>query len=214
MPCLLLDVDGVIVRDKVLFEHMKHNIVRYVSKKLPQCENPAVTNSVLYMGHGHTARGLSKVFGIDASDFNDQVYDKSLMSHLAEVLERDQFKKDAELVHDLTTKGWDITLFSNAPYEWLAPVAIGINDQIKIKCPGPDLTTSYFKPDIEFYRQFDNCKSYYYVDDTSMNLWAARNLPNWRLFHYTEENKNSKFEKVRSIQDLSLKLANLWRSDT
>jgi len=212
MPCLLLDVDGVILRDSLLFAHVKHNASRYVESKLPDCKHPASVNATLYLAHGHTARGLKNTFGIDASDFNEFVYDKSLMSHLSEVLEKEEFQRDAEVIHSLTQKGWEVTLFSNAPYEWVHPVSLAINDTIKIRCPGPDLTTAHLKPDPAFYKEFDECQGYYYVDDSLKNLGAVRNWPNWRPILFSESDKDPRLwcRHVRSIPELSLTLGNLW----
>ena len=210
MPCLLLDVDGVVIRDRLLFAHVKHNATRYVEKKLPDCKDPAAVNRILYLAHGHTARGLKNAFGIDASDYNEFVYDKSLLAHLSEVLEKDEFVRDAEIVHDLTQKGWEVTLFSNAPYEWVRPVSLAINDKIKIRCPGPDITKAHLKPDVNFYKEFDTCKGYYYVDDSLKNLGTVRNWPNWRpiLFSETEKDQRLWCRQVGSIPELALTLAN------
>ena len=212
MPCLLLDVDGVLVRDRLLSTHVKHNAARYVEKKLPDCKDPAAVNRILYLAHGHTARGLKNAFGIDASDYNEFVYDKSLLAHLSEVLEKDEFVRDAEIVHDLTQKGWEVTLFSNAPYEWVRPVSLAINDKIKIRCPGPDITKAHLKPDVNFYKEFDTCKGYYYVDDSLKNLGTVRNWPNWRpiLFSETEKDQRLWCRQVGSIPELALTLGNLW----
>lgn len=212
MPCLLLDVDGVVLRDRLLFAHVKHNATRYVEKKLPDCKDPAAVNRILYLAHGHTARGLKNAFGIDASDYNEFVYDKSLLAHLSEVLEKDEFVRDAEIVHDLTQKGWEVTLFSNAPYEWVRPVSLAINDKIKIRCPGPDITKAHLKPDVNFYKEFDTCKGYYYVDDSLKNLGTVRNWPNWRpiLFSETEKDQRLWCRQVGSIPELALTLGNLW----
>jgi FMN phosphatase YigB (HAD superfamily) len=212
MPCLLLDVDGVILRDSLLFAHVKHNASRYVEKKLPDCKHPASVNATLYLAHGHTARGLKNAFGIDASDYNKFVYDKSLMAHLNEVLEKETFQRDAGVIHDLTQKGWEVTLFSNAPYEWVRPVSLAINDTIKIRCPGPDLTMAHLKPDPAFYKEFDDCLGYYYVDDSLKNLGTVRNWPNWRPILFSESERDPRLwcRHVRSIPELSLTLANLW----
>ena len=212
MPCLLLDVDGVVIRDRLLFAHVKHNATRYVEKKLPDCKDPAAVNRILYLAHGHTARGLKNAFGIDASDYNEFVYDKSLLAHLSEVLEKDEFVRDAEIVHDLTQKGWEVTLFSNAPYEWVRPVSLAINDKIKIRCPGPDITKAHLKPDVNFYKEFDTCKGYYYVDDSLKNLGTVRNWPNWRpiLFSETEKDQRLWCRQVGSIPELALTLGNPW----
>jgi FMN phosphatase YigB (HAD superfamily) len=186
MARLLLDVDGVIVRDRLLMAHVKENATRYVEKKLPDCKNPRETNALLYLVHGHTAAGL-RSFGIDVSDYNDKVYDESLMNHLAFVLETPEFIQDAEIINEISTRGWNVTLFSNAPYKWLAPIALGINDQIGIKCPGPDMNFAYMKPDRRFYQDFDALSEYYYVDDNLKNLGAVRNLSNWRPIHFTDQ---------------------------
>ena len=213
-PCLLLDVDGVILRDRLLLSHVKHNATRYVKKKLPGCEDPAATNRVLYMAHGHTATGLRKSFGMDVSDYNDEVYDKSLMMHLADVLEGDQFVRDAELVHGLSAKGWEVTLFSNAPHKWVEPVALAIGDNIKVRCPGPDMNTALMKPSERFYKDFDTCLGYYYVDDSLKNLGAVRKMANWRAIHFTEAEKDRWLwcPQVRSLDELSLTLGHLWTS--
>jgi hypothetical protein len=210
-PCLLLDVDGVLVRDRLLFTHVKHNASLYVEKKLPNCKEPAAVNRTLYMAHGHTARGLKNAFGIDASDYNEFVYDKSLMAHLKEVLEKETFMRDAEVINGLTQRGWEVTLFSNAPYEWVHPVSIAINDTIKIRCPGPDLTKSYLKPDVNFYKEFDTCKGYYYVDDSLKNLGTVRNWPNWRPILFTETEKDPRLwcRQVGSIPELAQILSGL-----
>jgi len=201
MPCLLLDVDGVILRDEKLFRHLRHNAARYVAKKIPDCADPIETNNFLYLKHGHTAKGLKNVFGIDASDFNEFVYDKSLMTHLSTVIDSKKFRLDASTIHSITERGWPVTLFSNAPYQWVQPVALAINDQVKVRCPGP-----YAKPDPAFYKEFDSC---YYVDDSLMNLETVSAWPNWRTFYFTER-KNSHMwcSQVSSLPELSLALPN------
>ena len=57
MKTLLLDIDGVVIRDKPLLDHVKNNCVAYVKEKLPKCKDPQETNRVLYLANGHTARG-------------------------------------------------------------------------------------------------------------------------------------------------------------
>ena len=212
MPCLLLDVDGVILRDERLFRHLRHNAARYVAKKLPECDDPIETNKFLYLTHGHTAKGLKNAFGIDASDFNDFVYDKSLMTHLSNVIDSKNFRLDASTIHSITERGWPVTLFSNAPYQWVQPVALSINDQVKIRCPGPDTSVAHFKPDPAFYKEFDSCESYYYVDDSLINLSTVRTWPNWRPFHFTDHKKAHLWcPQVSSLPELSLALPSLKR---
>ena len=188
MPCLLLDVDGVIIRDQLLLAHVKHNAIRYVRDKLPKCEDPAAVNRSLFLAYGHTARGLQTGFGIDASDFNEKVYDKSLLVHLADVIDSREFQTDAERINDSILAGWPVTLFSNAPHCWVDPIARAIGDRVKVRCPGPDLSNAHLKPESGFYQEFDTCTDYYYVDDSMKNLGAVRGMKNWYPIHFTEGN--------------------------
>ena len=205
MPHLLLDIDGVVVRDRHLFAHIKHRAALYVQSKLVNCSRPEVVNSTLYLAYGHTARGLKEAFRVDASDYNEFVYDKNLMTHLGAVLETDQFKKDAEIINNLTAGGWAVTLFTNAPYQWAHRVGLGINDQMSIHCPGPDASRAVYKPDPLFYESFDDGQKYYFVDDSLKNLGAVRHKSNWRTIFFTEDGKIPRLwcPQVGSIPELS-----------
>jgi len=209
LPCLLLDVDGVVVKDRLLMSHVKHNSIRYVKNKLPECKDPALLNKYLLLAHGHTGVGLHKQFGIDVNDFNTRVYDKSLMTHLAEVLETPGFQGDAEIINDLILSGWNVTLFSNAPFPWVHRTALAISDKLSVRCPGGNPATAYFKPNVNFYKEFDTCKSYYFVDDSLKNLGAVRNMPNWRPIYFYDQIKENNLwcPQVTSIHELALLLS-------
>jgi FMN phosphatase YigB (HAD superfamily) len=181
---LLLDVDGVLVRDKLLLQHVKENCVNYVASKLPESKNPRETNRHLYLSHGHTARGLNMVFKVDTSDFNEKVYDKSLMDHLAEVIYGTEFQEEAKEIHELTQNGWKVTLFTNSPIEWAGQVARAIGDDVFVACPG-----DFMKPEVPMYTQFPNHHMHIYVDDSMKNIGTARWLPNWQCVYFNEGEK-------------------------
>lgn len=203
---LLLDIDGVIVRDKLLLAHVKSNCTKYVASKLPESDNPREVNRVLYLAHGHTARGLKNVFNIDTKDFNEKVYDKPLLEHLAEVIYSPDFQDEAKEIHAMTTRGFDVTLFTNAPIEWAAPVARAISDKLHVKCSGPDPCESYLKPELGMYN-FPKDKKYVYVDDCLKNLGTARRMLNWCPVHFKEEGVKDRdlwCHQIGSIWELSL----------
>lgn len=181
---LLLDIDGVLVRDRLLLAHVKDNCVKYVRSKLPECKDPRQVNNVLYLVHGHTARGLKHSFGIDTSDFNEKVYNKELLEHLGQVLSLDEFQEEAAQIHDFTRKGWDVTLFSNAPTMWSGRVARAIGDTVGLRCPGDDVTQWPLKPEPEAYQDFSKVQTHVFVDDSLKNLGAARWIPNWHPIHF------------------------------
>jgi len=210
---LLLDIDGVLIRDRLLLEHVKDNCVKYVAHKFPECKNPRETNRFLYLAHGHTARGLRDVFKLDTHDFNDKVYDKSLLDHLAEVIYSDKFQEEAKQIHELTSSGWNVTLFTNSPIEWAGPVARAISDQVYVKCP-----SDHYKPEAGFYTDFSKAQTHLFVDDSLKNLGTARYLANWHPIHFTDSPKEAKMwcPQVSSIWELCLYVNSVdqWIQDT
>ena len=180
---LVLDIDGVIIRDKMLMAHVRDNCVRYVQSKIPECRDARNVNRILYLTHGHTAKGLAHSFKVDTSDFNDKVYDKPLLDHLADVIYGADFQAEAKEIHDFTQKGWNVTLFSNAPEVWCRQVARAIGDDVYLRCPGPD---GPFKPEAAAYENFSKVQTHVFVDDSLKNLGTARWLPNWHPIHFDE----------------------------
>lgn len=196
---LVLDIDGVLIRDKLLLEHVKDNCARYVQAKLPECKNPRETNRLLYLVHGHTATGLKEAFKIDASDFNEKVYDKRLLDHLAEVIYGTDFQLEAKELHEVTSKNlWKTTLFTNAPLVWAVPIARAIGDHVYIT---PDAN----KPNVEAYKKFPPHHTHIYVDDSLKNLGTARFLNNWHPILFSEYKEQRNWcPTVDSIYDLCM----------
>lgn len=183
---LVLDIDGVLLRDKALLNHVRHNCERYVKAKLPECKEPARVNRLLYNTCGHTARGLQNLFGVDTSDFNKKVYDVPLQTHLWEVISGTEFQKEAAEIHKIAQTGWSVTLFTNSPIEWAGEVARAISDEVFIVCPGGNLVDSPLKPEATPYRNFAKQQTHVFVDDSLVNLNTARWLPNWHPVYFNE----------------------------
>jgi len=150
------------------------------------------------MKYGHTASGLKHSFGFDISDFNEKVYDKSLIDHLWSVLSSKTFQEDAEVIHEITKNGWDVTLFSNSPLVWTLPVQSAISDKVKLA-----LDSQFYKPDIRAYMSFDDRQTHLFVDDKEMNLRSVKYIKNWVPVLYTE-NKGRDYLSVSSIWELAL----------
>jgi FMN phosphatase YigB (HAD superfamily) len=155
------------------------------------------------MTHGHTARGLSKAFQVDTSDFNEKVYDKRLLDHLAEVIYGTEFQQEAKEISEFTKKGWNVTLFTNAPAVWGDRVARAISDQVYLRCPGDNLMTSHIKPEARAYADFSRVQSHVFVDDSLKNLATARWLHNWHPIHFGAES-NTWCPTIGSVWELCM----------
>lgn len=183
---LLLDIDGVLIRDKALLKHVKDNCVQYVRHKLPTAKDPENVNKVLYLAHGHTARGLRDTFQVDTTDFNEKVYDRRVLNHLAEIIYGSEFQQEAKEIHDLVKNGWNVTLFTNSPSVWALPIARAISDEINVHCPHSSLERTWLKPEAEAYRYFPINMQHIFVDDSLKNIGTARWLPNWKCVYFNE----------------------------
>ena len=192
---LILGIDGVLVRDKKLIRHLNSNCVKYVAEKLPCCKNPRLTHDSLKMSIGHVGYGLNKVLDVDTFDFEDKVYDQPLIDHLQEVISKNSFQEEMNMIHSLTDDGWNITLLTNAAKQWATPVALSIGDDVTIKCPG------YYKPQAKAYINFPSNQIKIFVDDSIKNLETVRWAQNWTpVFYGTEEHEWC--QSVHSIKDI------------
>jgi FMN phosphatase YigB (HAD superfamily) len=137
------------------------------------------------------------------SDFNEKVYDKRLLDHLAEVIYGTEFQLEAKEISEFTKKGWNVTLFTNAPSVWGGRVARAISDQVYLRCPGDNLMTSHIKPEARAYADFSRVQSHVFVDDSLKNLATARWLHNWHPIHFGDES-NTWCPTIGSVWELCM----------
>ena len=189
---LLLDIDGVIVRDYVLLDHVKSNIIRYVSKKLPGMKRHEKINNLLYKAYGHTAIGLQEEFGLDTRDFDDYVYNRYVIAHLHDYLtSNENFNRDKRILREICDSH-AVSFFSNAPLQWTNPIREAIDLRIKN-------TSNNLKPKLESYMKFGTHEKIIFVDDKLENLKPTLFLENWTPIHYTQEPES---QQIKSISDL------------
>lgn len=194
---LLLDVNGVVLRDPDLLHHVKENHVAYVASKVPYSKDPRNTEKLLYKGFGSTLNGLKTVYGVDTSDFEEKVYDKKLMDRLAETLYSTEFQRDAKIIYNIA-KGheWKVTLVSNAPNIWSARVADAIGD-VYTRCKSDHVSWPQHHLHI-------------YVDNSLTKINLKRFLPNWSPVLFTGTKQSGTwYKQVRSFEDLALYINSL-----
>ena len=176
---LLLDIDGVVMRNKNLLKNVKFNCTKFVqthSKRPMGLYEAYQKNHMLYKNYGHTLRGLN--YTVDKCYFNDQlydkrihnehiknifneqVYDKRIYNELGNYLSTSEFEDHIngfnEIYHICKKNDIPIGIFSNAPFDWCNRIVYGI--EIKQECFIDEIysnehyaMTSYLKPDYEVY---------------------------------------------------------------
>jgi hypothetical protein len=192
---VLLDIDGVLIRDNILLNHVNNSVVSYVKTKIPKMHNSSKVNSFLYKTYGHTAIGLEKEYGVDTKDFNEKVYNIYVMDHLYNYLDTSKkFKTDATTIRHILDIGYNVELFSNSPLEWSNAVRIFIDPRLK--------TGVYEKPKIETYLKFDSKRDYIFVDDKLDNLRPVLFFDNWIPIHFSENVESPMVKTIHTIDEI------------
>lgn len=198
MKSLILDIDGVIIRDKNLLDHVKNNCVNYVKLKLPGARDPVKVNHLLMKDFGHTGIGLRKSFNVNADDFNEHVYTPELIHHLHEVIKSSDFNETASIINEIAERRWQVQLFTNAPEIWAKPIADAMSDEISYTCA----KITHPKPNSVAYTGFSTVKTHVFIDDRVENLKAAKNFPNWYPVHFTDDPTPTWYPTVKSFKDI------------
>lgn len=171
---LMLDVDGVIVRDEQLLAHVAENCVKFVHSMLPPgttWKEAVDVNKSWYKSYGHTLRGMYNTYDINRNKFhevtarfNDIVYDDDTLQWLDTYLKSDAFVNDNKRIGAICNACYDngipVFLFSNAPHTWCMPVAnqfermFSNERQLITEVLTPDhhvFTAGMYKPDPTLY---------------------------------------------------------------
>lgn len=185
---LLLDIDGVILKDKLLLHNVRENVVEYVQKRVPIKNLDIVQarhlNKLLYSSYGHTLRGMRIAFPEHAAeytnrDFSKHVYTKKLLGNLLNHIDRsDEFKKLYQEVQPILNHCFErnipVHVLSNSPIEWSLPIFTSfdisrmvISGDTILHSDHPYFNNELLKPDIEFYSiVFNKLKHKYNFQNT------------------------------------------------
>lgn len=197
---LLLDVDGVVFRNRAVLNKVSDKVVKYVSKELNiDATEARLVNKALYGTFGHTYIGMRSVYGTTKSihHFSQHVYDDELIHDLTSSIADDTIVKDSKsvrcLAEECKRKDIDLYLFSNAPHVWCSHVLSVMH--LSTYIPGENIITcdhEVFHKGLKpmnvvydtmlryiFHKTHDDV-SIMFVDDTFMNHVPILCDPHWR----------------------------------
>lgn len=199
---LLLDIDGVLFRNKAAAQHIKHKAIRYVQKVIPRdltYNEASKFNNYLYTYFGHTNRGLKHFINnkYTYKEFNDYIYNNDSMILLKHFIDKDTM---LDRVKDNLDKfryifpDIDIYIYTNAPLQWSYPICQKINSQYFTEDKILDLG-EFVKPDREAYEIVEERiqGKIYFVDDQLINHIPIMHKTNWTSILWGED-----YEYVRT----------------
>jgi FMN phosphatase YigB (HAD superfamily) len=208
---LLLDIDGVLLKDRLLLQNVSENAVRFVQKTVPMkyldSTQARHLNKTLYKSHGHTLAGLRIAFPNYAEyytnfNFNSKVYDSSLLNHLFKYTKTSEefksFQTDFQMIQEKCRDvKVPIYLFTNSPLEWALPIAnaLDIESAYVFHSNHVDCEDYLLKANPYIYKKvYNNLKERYshspieciFVDDSPINLLPVLSSIHWTPIHYDE----------------------------
>lgn len=212
---LLLDVDGVIIRDRPLLKHVGQNCTKFIQTTYHHPLRTHVAdmmNHNLYKEHGHTLRGLNTT-GFQYKDFDrnqlhtlfhEFVYNDFVLDHLDTYLESKEFVKSVEGFVGVgavcASANLPVCLFSNAPQSWCEPIAeaftkvSGMSLHSVLSSTHP-VMSPYLKPDMETYTNIaqhikastNGIQHMMFIDDSLTNLLPIAGNPAWTPVLFSQD---------------------------
>lgn len=224
---ILVDFDGVIVKNRAAGSYVKHKIEKFVQKVTP-IKDPKLAeiyNKELYTSHGHTLLGLRK-HGCDVSlaEFNKYLYgDTRCYSDLK--MDDKEMNEWRTFRDEMKKKGYELKLFSNSGKQWMSHFlkddADADSDLFEFhdfldKFRDEPIYDSLLKPRREIYDMImSNYKKsvYYFIDDKVTNFAYIQNDPRWIKLWLTNYDSSDHLRKIgdryyatSSLSDVSLLL--------
>lgn len=214
---LLLDFDGVILKNKNVSKIITNKINHYVMNKLNiNYANAIAVNKILYKNYGHTLLGLKNVYGFYDSIhyFNDNIYDYSTYYNIKNYLNDNKTLEHAKKIRNLITSSkLDYYIFSNAPMDWIVYNLNLLNladlfnsDNILSSDHQLFCYNNILKPQKKIYDIIDNnfkADRYIYIEDSFINLKPIIGNNKWYFYYYNINNPID-FINGEAIDDIDI----------
>lgn len=198
MQCMLVDFDGVILRNHISSKFIANRCQNYVQIKTnTHARYSKFLNKNLYETTGHSLIGLHKL-GYNQytiRDFNEYVYgdiEYSSMFNDIQTTHAHDIQQFIDLNEWTKNNNTKMFIFSNAPDEWCLNICNLMSPKLSdIETTNIILKNRFLKPDQDAYTVLDyhlkNFKKIVNVDDKLMNLMPTIDNKKWEHFLMKDE---------------------------
>lgn len=208
---LLLDFDGVVIRNHGAYKEVTKRCVNLVHKTIPNItkDQASFINKEIYTKYGHTVYGLQDMgYNITMQMFNDIIYHDFDYDKWFGKL-KDTNKDDViafEKLYDFCKmKEIHICMFSNAPDSWCNNILNNIDTEYN-NIPSTKMFTNTLKPNIRVYDIIDKYidDDICFVDDKYSNLHPIITRSKWIYgFWMNDSNETEYSQKIKKIKNLT-----------
>lgn len=206
---LLLDFDGVMVRDPHLTAYQLRRSAKFVQKHtyLPLSTCLAI-NSKHYPKYGHTVLMLNDMFGKQTTleQYNEFVFSKAQISRLDRCLSQESFAHTAnfkKVFEQCKANNIEWNVFTNAHLNWALHFShlTGLQEVVEEKVIYPK-ELSMLKPNPEVYASLSERfadKTIIFVDDSRINLEPVTLEDGWVPIHFSKTDTASDITRLLDV---------------
>ena len=210
---LLLDFDGVILRNKIIERKISKSIDKYCGDilKIKNKKLSKKVNKELYSSSGHSLLGLRKM-GVpkDLKEFNEKIYNIDYKELFCEITDNNikDIQKIIELKIFCQFYNISLKIWSNSPLIWCKNFINYMTSDLE----GIEIINNHnckylLKPEKDSYEYIENRERsnvIFFVDDKLSNFLNVLNNQKWVSIYYTSSEVCSKnCNNMWMINDLS-----------
>lgn len=190
---VLLDFDGVVLRNHKITELIQNNSTLYLSTKLNVSYSKSKQIQKKYLSiYGHTAMLESVTHNTSVykcfQDYNDFVFNKTNMDVYLNMIAMSDIELMKNIIDIKQNSYDDYVLFSNAHLDWVSNVLNYAEiDMYQMFDGFYTNDNNCLKPYNSAYMPFDQSEKISFVDDNIINLKPVENKYGWNIFHYSNQ---------------------------
>lgn len=187
---ILLDFDGIILRNEKINKIIEEKSIHFVQKKLNKSYFKSERiNKFLYRTYGHTANGIANYTSEKLEDvvidYNNFVFDNINYQDISSYLTKYDKKRINMLLHRSKIYEHKYGLFTNAPLSWCENLFFFLEEDLFDMIDNDKVFASdrgVLKPNILVYKKVENNleNEIHFIDDSYINLLPIKNNKRWK----------------------------------
>lgn len=188
---LLLDFDGVVIKNNQIIQYQYQRSAKFVQKHLHVPISTADNlNRKYFPKYGHTVIMLNEHFKIPVTleDYNEFVFPKKQIYRLDSLIDKQTFEYGNDFAQHFKSTNYQTYIFTNAHINWVTTFAdifdlpIGEHNVIWPK------SLELLKPLPKSYdiisEEFKEADRIVFVDDSQKNIEYPSHKHNWQTYHF------------------------------
>lgn len=200
---LLLDFDGVIIKNKKIIQYQYQRSAKFVQKHLHVPISTADNlNRTHFPKYGHTVIMLNEHFNIPVTleEYNDFVFPKQQIYRLDSLIDKSTFEHGNDFAQHFKSTNYHTSVFTNAHINWVTTFAdifdLPITEHNVIWPTSLELLKPMPKAYDNVSNLFKEADRIVFVDDSKKNIEYPSRLSNWVTYHFKPDDTSQTLSQI------------------